>query len=165
MLKILGNPRRKAFDNPEKLVDSSGIKQGEIVLEIGCGSGFFTVAASKAIGENGILYCTDISSASLEETQKRVTALSLENVVVKKDDALHSTFDDSMFDLVLLYGVAPAPFLPMEDISKEIHRLLKSDGICAIWTKAPFWTPNAPMRNAGFEKLKKQNGVFRFRKI
>ena len=42
ILKLLDSPNRKIFDNPEKLIKGSGIKDGQTVLEIGCGSGYFT---------------------------------------------------------------------------------------------------------------------------
>lgn len=165
MLKWLDSPNRKLFDNPKKLIESSGIQAGQTVLEIGCGSGFFTVAASEMLGDKGKLYSTDIHSLAVEETQKKVDKFGLNNVIVQKDNAMQSSFSDSMFDTVLLYGVVPAPVVSMEDISREVHRLLKQGGIFAIWTKAPFWTPKVALKKYSFESIKKSHGVFRLRKI
>lgn len=165
MLKQLDNPQRVKYNNPEKLLQGSGIQLGQTVLEIGCGSGFFTVPASKMLGDQGILYSTDIHDIAIKETQKKVDELLLKNVIVKKEDAMKSSFEDSMFDLVLLYGVVPAPIISMKDISKEIYRVLKPRGIYAIWTMVPFWLPNAVLKYASFEKMEKVNGVFCFRKI
>jgi len=141
------------------------IKPGQTVLEIGCGSGFFTVHAAKMLGEEGMLYSTDIHDVAIEQTQKKVNKFSLKNVIVKKDDAMKSTFADEMFDLVLLYGVVPAPVISMKDISVEIHRLLKPGGIYAICTMVPFWTPNSALKYVAFEKLDNVNGVFILRRI
>lgn len=165
MLRLLDSPNREKFDKSEELVKSSGIQPGQTVLEIGCGSGFFTVPASKILGENGKLYSTDIHSLAIEEMQNKVDRLGLKNVIVKKDDALKSSFGDSMFDLVLLYGVVPAPVISMEVISREVFRLLKPGGIYAIWTKVPFWTPSTAIRSASFEDMRKVHGVFRLRKM
>lgn len=165
MLKWLDSPNREIFDNSQKLVAYSGIQPGQTVLEIGCGSGFFTLPASKIIGSEGILYSTDIHSIAIEETQRKVEKLGLKNVIVKKDNALNSSFKDEMFDLVFLYGVVPAPVISMEDISREIYRLLKPGGIYAIWTKVPFWTPAIAIKKVSFESIKKQHGVFQLRKI
>lgn len=165
MLKWLDSPNRNIFNNSQKLVESSGIRPGQTVLEIGCGSGFFTVPASKILGRDGKLYSTDIHSVAIEETQKKVDELRLDNVIVKKDNALKSTFDDSMFDLVLLYGVVPTPVISMEDISREIYRMLKPGGIYAIWTQAPFWTPKVAVQKVPFENMKKCHGIFQLCKI
>lgn len=165
MLRLLDSRGRKIFDNADKLVEAAGIIPGQTVLEIGCGSGFFTVSAAKQVGGNGLLYSTDIHSIAIEETQKKVEAHRLRNVIVQVDDALHSSFDSEVFDVILLYGVVPAPVIPLEDIAMEMHRLLKPGGICAIWTKAPFWSPKATLQTAGFRVLEKRRGVFRYQKI
>lgn len=165
MVRWLDNPKRLKYNNPEKLLRGSGIQPGQTVLEIGCGSGFFTIPAAKIIGDKGKLYSIDIHPVAIEETQKKVDELSLENVIVKKDDAMKSSFQDTMFDLVLLYGVVPAPVISMKDISKEICRVLKPGGTYAIWTMVPFWSPSEALKYASFEKMKKFNGVFCLRKI
>lgn len=165
MLKWLDNPNREKINNSEKLIKSSGIQPGQTVLEIGCGSGFFTVQAAKILGENGTLYSTDIHAVAIEETQKKVDRVGLKNVVVKIDDAMNSTLEDSMFDLVLLYGVVPAPIISIEKISGEIHRMLKPGGTYAIWTQIPFWTPRAAIKSGGFAKMKKVHSVFLLKKI
>lgn len=165
MLRLLDSSTREIFDNAKDLVKSSGIQAGQTVLEIGCGSGYFTAAASEIIGKDGKLYSTDIHSLAIEETQKKVDRLGLDNVIVKMDNAMNSSFENSMFDVVLLYGVVPAPIISMDVISKEIFRILKPGGICAIWTKAPFWTPKAAIRSTPFENMKKIHGVFRLRKL
>jgi len=58
MLKFLDSPNRKIFDNPEKLIQDSRVKSGQTVLEIGCGSGYFTETISKMVGEKGKVYAT-----------------------------------------------------------------------------------------------------------
>lgn len=165
MLKWLDNPTRRKYNNPDKLLEASGIQQGQTVLEIGCGSGFFTIPASKLVGEKGKLYSIDIHTKAVEETQKKVDIQKLKNVVVKKDNAMNSSFEDSSFDLILLYGVVPAPVISMKDLTLEIHRLLKPGGICAIWSMFPFWSPRAALSYASFGKIEKHNGVFLLRKI
>lgn len=84
MLKLLDSPNRELFDKSDRLVEAAGIATGQTVLEIGCGSGYFTLPASKQLGENGTLYSTDIHGIAIEETQKKVDSHHLRNVNVKK---------------------------------------------------------------------------------
>jgi demethylmenaquinone methyltransferase/2-methoxy-6-polyprenyl-1,4-benzoquinol methylase len=164
LLKLLDSPLRQKFDNPDQLVRASGIKSDQTVLEIGCGSGFFSIAAAKMVGSKGKVYATDIHPMAIAETRTKIHQTGLENVIVEKDDAMNSAFADATFDLVLLYGVVPAPVIALPELTKEIYRLLKPNGVCAIWTKMPFWTPASLLQYAAFEKMSNNNGVFRLRK-
>lgn len=55
MLKLLDSKGRARFNNQEKLLEGAGIKPGQTVLEIGCGSGFFTLPASRILGKSNII--------------------------------------------------------------------------------------------------------------
>lgn len=52
------------------IVESIEAHSGMITVEIGCGSGFYTVEMAKAIQPGGILYVVDIQEAMLEKLQK-----------------------------------------------------------------------------------------------
>ncbi|NBD74161.1 methyltransferase domain-containing protein [Patescibacteria group bacterium] len=51
-----------AFANPVVIVDALGLSEGERVADLGCGAGYFTVAASDRVGETGAVYAVDIQS-------------------------------------------------------------------------------------------------------
>lgn len=164
LLKCLEHPRRKKYNNPEKLVGNACISNGQVILEIGCGSGFFTEEISKRVGRAGKVYATDIHPIAIKEMEKKVTALGLINVVVQQQDALNTTFSDNMFDMIILYGVIPAPVISIKKLSKEMYRVLKPDGVCAIWTVAPFWRPTGIQKNAKFVQMKRMYPIFRLQK-
>jgi ubiquinone/menaquinone biosynthesis C-methylase UbiE len=70
ILKLLDSPNRKIFDNPEKLIKASGIMEGQTVLEIGCGSGYFTAEISKILGSSGKLFYRHTSSSYRRNPKK-----------------------------------------------------------------------------------------------
>jgi demethylmenaquinone methyltransferase/2-methoxy-6-polyprenyl-1,4-benzoquinol methylase len=164
LLEWLDSPTRLKHTDRERLLRGSGTLAGQTVLEVGCGSGFFTVPAAQLVGEVGTLYSTDIQPLAVEMTARKVREAGLANVIVRKEDALHSSFEGGTFDTVVVFGVLPAPFLPTKDLLAEIKRVLKPGGVCAIWTAAPFWSPYRVGKNLGFLRMKKANGVFRLRK-
>jgi demethylmenaquinone methyltransferase/2-methoxy-6-polyprenyl-1,4-benzoquinol methylase len=165
MLKGLEHPFRYKINNPEKIVKASGINPGQVVLEIGCGSGFFTIYASKELGDSGFLFSIDLHPTSIKETLFKVKKYNLDNVKVSKQNAMQTNFKNNKFDLVLLYGVIPAPgIISTKKILDEIYRILKPEGKLAIWTAVPFWSKKTILKNKFFSFYKKNDGVYLFLK-
>jgi demethylmenaquinone methyltransferase/2-methoxy-6-polyprenyl-1,4-benzoquinol methylase len=165
LLPGLESPLRYRFNNPEKLVKASRIRSGQTVLEIGCGSGFFTVPASVMVGDNGFLHAIDLHPISVETTSKKIEDLGITNVEVTQNDAEDTGLPDAYFDSILLFGVIPAPIISLDRLTTEMHRLLKPAGTLAVWTAIPFWSPKSIIKTNLFNSLGKNNGVHRFEKI
>jgi demethylmenaquinone methyltransferase/2-methoxy-6-polyprenyl-1,4-benzoquinol methylase len=165
MLAGLESPMRYRFSRPEKLVRASGIKPGECVLEIGCGSGFFTPTIADMVGDNGQVRAIDLHPVAVAETEAKVNELGLTNVSVTQADAEDTGFPAESFDRVLLYGVVPSPVISVERLTGEIHRLLKPAGILAVWTIAPFWSAQSVTQLGNFYYLDKISGVHQFAKM
>ena len=82
------------------LLARSRVAAGEKVLEIGCGTGAFTVPIAEAVGERGEVLAADISSAMLAEARRRLAETGLRNVTLVEADAQTSEFASAHFDLV-----------------------------------------------------------------
>jgi len=82
------------------LLARSGLAAGEKVLEIGCGTGAFTVPLAEAAGERGEVLGADISSAMLFEARRRLAETGLRNVTLVEADAQTDEFAPAHFDLV-----------------------------------------------------------------
>ena len=52
------------FLDPEKVLFHSGLTKAQTVVDLGTGSGFYAVAASKIVGERGRVYVFDILEMS-----------------------------------------------------------------------------------------------------
>ena len=153
---------RYRFFPPLKILSSVEILSGQYVLEIGCGTGYFTIPAAELIGEKGNLTAIDILQESVDFVESRIQAAGLKNVSVSKKSALDTGFDDQIFDTVLLFGVIPAPMLPLNQLLIEIHRILKASGTLAVWPPIPGFLPGSVLKSGLFNLRNKNTGVYNF---
>jgi SAM-dependent methyltransferase len=91
--------RRVAAVN-DLLLRHSGVNPGERVLEIGCGTGAFTVPLAQAVGERGAVVGADISAAMLAGARKRLAETGMRNISLIEADAQTHKFEPGHFDLI-----------------------------------------------------------------
>ena len=163
--KIMGSRVRRWLMNPVKTLKGAGIRPGQSVLEVGCGTGFFTIPAARMIGDDGCLVAMDPLSDFIKEVSIKVEAAGLKNVRVVKRDALNTGLDDASMDIALLFGVLPWPALPLNRLLPEMHRVIKPAGFMAVWLfPVSGWVPGAILRSGLFTFVGKQNGVYNYRR-
>jgi len=153
---------RYRFSGPERLLQGADIRPGQAVLELGCGTGFFTTTAAQLIGGEGSLMAMDILPASVAAVSERVQAAGLKNVSVVKGDGLNTELDEESMDAVLLFGVIPAPTVPLDRLLPEVHRILKPGGIMAVWPQS--WVRQSILESGLFTFVSKRNGVLNFKR-
>ena len=81
---------RYRFFGPMQILRGADIHPDQTVLEVGCGTGFFTVTAAQLIGDQGSLVAMDMLPASVETVSKKVQTANLKNVRVVKGDAMNT---------------------------------------------------------------------------
>jgi demethylmenaquinone methyltransferase/2-methoxy-6-polyprenyl-1,4-benzoquinol methylase len=54
-----------------KILQGAGIQPGQIVLEVGCGTGFFTIPAAQLVGDEGCLVAMDALSGFIKQVAKK----------------------------------------------------------------------------------------------
>lgn len=82
------------------LLRHSAAAAGERALEIGCGTGAFTVPLAGAVGERGAVVGADISETMLAGARKRLGESGLHNVSLMQADAQTHRFEPARFDLI-----------------------------------------------------------------
>lgn len=153
---------RYRFFGPDRILRGVGNLHGQTVLEVGCGTGYFTIPAGRVIGDQGSLVSVDILQESVELVSRKVEAAKLFNVRVVKADALKTGLDWNYFDTALLFGVIPAPMLPLTLLLNEMHRVLKKSSSLAVWPPVPGWLPRAIVKTGLFVYANKRNNVHNF---
>src|SRR5271156_5595771 len=70
------------FLNPAEVVAQSGIMQGEVVADLGCGNGFYVLPAAQMIGPSGMVYAVDVQTQKLAATVSIANQFGYKNVRV-----------------------------------------------------------------------------------
>jgi ubiquinone/menaquinone biosynthesis C-methylase UbiE len=99
---------------------TSGIRPGMNILELGCGTGYFT---KELTGFGANITAIDVSPELLEIAEKTVTTPSVTFLI---ENAFQMTFTDASFDMVI--GSSVLHHLDVERAIPEIYRVLKPGG-------------------------------------
>jgi len=172
MTRLIDNPLRRRFFSAGKSLDLVGIRPGMEVLELGPGTGFFTLEAARRLGPMGKLYSIDIEPQVIAILKEKTQHLT--NVEARVGDAYELGLPDESLDLAFLVAVL-GEIPDHVRALREIHRVLKADGILSITEMLP--DPDYPLRRtvvrwcqeAGFELVEKHGNLFyytlNFRKV
>ena len=76
----MDDPRRIEWQMPDKVVDYLLIKQGDVIADIGAGTGYFSVIFAQRVGKNGLVYAVDIDKSMLNYLERRAKKEGLVNV-------------------------------------------------------------------------------------
>ena len=117
-----------------RMLALAGIRPGDHVLDIACGTGLVTFRAAEMTGPKGRLVGVDISNEMVERARRRAAELNTANVSFERSDAEDLPIEDDSFDVVLsALGLmyVPDPTLAVA----EMHRTLKPGGTAAaaVW--------------------------------
>lgn len=74
------NPKRPSWENTSEIIRNLGIKEGERVADIGCGSGFFTYLFSKMVGATGKVYALELKDEHIASLQSFLDSEHITNV-------------------------------------------------------------------------------------
>jgi demethylmenaquinone methyltransferase/2-methoxy-6-polyprenyl-1,4-benzoquinol methylase len=164
---MMGSKLRQWLADPVKTLQGADLKSGQTVLEVGCGTGFFTIPAAQMLGDHGSLIAMDPSEGFIEVVSQKVQLAGLTNVKTVRRDALNTGLDAASIDAALLLGVLPFPLLPLNKLLPEMHRVLKPEGTMGVWLFPPmvhFWVPKSILRSGLFTYRNKRNGVYNYKR-
>jgi len=128
----------------QKQIELSGIRSGERVLDVGCGTGSLSILTRIAVGESGEAAGIDIAADMISTARRKAQRAGLDiDFRIASVDNL--PYPDSCFDVVT--STMMFHHLPVEIKEKglrEIHRVLKVDGrffLCDFLSPPPIAAP------------------------
>ena len=121
--------RRDCYDENLRdiIIQKANIKAGNVVLDIGCGTGFLTLGVAKAVGKKGKVVGIDISEEMMKKAKENLSKAGVPNIKLRVGDAENIPLDDGSVDVVvgnMVLHHCPNP----KSAVKEIARVLKPNG-------------------------------------
>lgn len=77
---ILLAETRVDLEQPAKTIQFMGLKDGDIVADIGCGNGYFTLRLAKEVGPHGVVFAVDVQQGMLDQLAERQKEENISNV-------------------------------------------------------------------------------------
>lgn len=111
----------------DRLREALGDIAGKSLLEVGPGTGYYTLAVAEWIGPSGRLDVFDLQQEMLDHTLRRAADHGLANIGATQGDARSLPYPDGSFDaafLVTVLGEIPDQVQAL----RELHRVLKPGG-------------------------------------
>ena len=67
----LERPERVEQEQPARVLDAMGLRPGDVVADVGCGSGYFARRMARRVQPGGTVYCEDIQPEMLDIMRQR----------------------------------------------------------------------------------------------
>ena len=132
----LDNEKRRELLPPDETLIRLGLHEGDVMADIGCGIGYFTIPASKIAGDSGNIFAMDILPEMLQDVGAKIKDNNISNIeiILTEENDLKLEDDKITFafiSLVLHEADEKEKFL------SEIKRIISPKGKIAIveWEK------------------------------
>ena len=134
------NPFRRLLSNPNEYCPYVTI--GQVVADLGCGPGYYTLALAEFVGSEGRVYAVDSDEKAIRALEKKAEKRGYHNIEARASSASDLSFiKDESVDFVLANGLlcsmAPQHHEPAVN---EMRRILKSGGLAYLSVAKGFFS-------------------------
>jgi ubiquinone/menaquinone biosynthesis C-methylase UbiE len=129
-----GKSTRDILD-PKTVLSAMGLKQGQTLMDAGCGDGHISLVASSLVGTEGKIFSLDVYQPSLDQLNTEIKKEGINNISpILADMTVMIPLDDESVDKCVmanvLHGFAAEGTLNLP--LSEIKRILKPGGTFAV---------------------------------
>ncbi len=123
------------FVDENRMFSEMGLKEDTVFLDVACGAGAYSIAASEQIGPNGIIHAVDLWKEGIEALEKEIEARQIKNIhSYVSDVSKHIPVSNGSIDVCMI--ATALHDLIQDNTDKgtmlEINRVLKSRGMLAV---------------------------------
>ena len=127
----LERPTREEEEKPYEVIETMGLKNGDIVADIGAGSGYFSRKMAKAVAPEGKVYAVDIQPEFIAMLEQVKQEQSIENLIPVLGEGDDPKLPPNSIDSILLTDVYHE-FQQPEAMLAKMREALKDDGLVAL---------------------------------
>ena len=156
----LERPEREDEEHPEALVEQLGLRRGEVVADIGAGTGYFSRRLAEKVGSGGRVLAEDIQPEMVVRLRRTMAGLGLTNVVPVLGTRTDPRLPAGTVDLALLVDVYHEFDQPFEMMG-AICRALKPGGrvVLAEYRGESLAVPIKPLHKMTVAQVKREMSV------
>jgi ubiquinone/menaquinone biosynthesis C-methylase UbiE len=135
-LNILNKEASSTRSKPNEIIASLGVREGDVIADIGSGGGYFTLAFANKVGKAGRVYAVDVKPKYLEFIRRKAAQGGLDNVSCVLGSGSGINLPEAGLDLVFarnMFHHLPDP----ADYFRVMIKYLKPGGKVAIIDHKP----------------------------
>lgn len=150
------------FSDPASNLAKLGLMDGQKVVDLGAGSGFYSIEAAKKVGSSGRVYAVDVQKNLLERLRSVSTAQGVRNIEVVWGNAEKiggTKLRESLADRVVASNILFQIEKP-DEFCLEIKRILKPGGKVMVidWSGVTTLSPKVIVPATKAQMLFEKNG-------
>jgi precorrin-6B methylase 2 len=155
----LERPERVMEEQPDRLIQALQLKPGQVVADIGAGSGYFTWRMAQRVLPGGKVYANDIQPEMLALLEKSMAARNITNVLPVLGSDKSPNLPEESIDLAIMVDVYHEMDQPYEMI-QAIVKSLKPNGrlVFVEYRGEERWIPIKPLHKMTEAQVRKEMG-------
>ena len=162
----LDRSEREQEEHPEVVINAMELRGGEVVADLGAGSGYFTFRLAAKVGTTGKVLAVDIQDEMLATIRQRAASQGVTNVEEIKDTDTDPKLPPHSVDQVLMVDVYHELAYPFEVMTK-VREALKLDGrvIIVEYRKEDPHVPIKEVHKMSVDQLTKEMNAVEFYRV
>lgn len=130
-LSIFEDPKRADKLQIDRVMDILTIREGSAVADIGAGSGWFTVRASRRVGPEGVVYAVEINEEFVNHIRSRAETENLPNIRAVLGKEVDPLLPPASVDSILLLKTYHEFSKPISML-RAMRKAMRKDALLGI---------------------------------